>query len=81
MANNFGKFLLGLLLTIAVIFLFAWVVQVTYNASIAVMASGATAINYWQALAFLVLVAVLGSFFIGARGLPVMINYDARSFK
>ena len=76
MANSFGKFLLALIVTVIIIFVFAWVVQVTYNASIAVMARGAVTINYWQALAFLILVGVLGSVFIGARGLPVVVSYD-----
>ena len=42
---------------------------------------GLSPLTYWQALAFLILVSVLGSFFIGARGLPVMVNYDAKAFK
>ena len=50
------------------LFFFSWILQITYNASIVNMARGASPITYWQAMALLVFVMVIGSFFLGARG-------------
>jgi hypothetical protein len=75
-ANTFGMFLLGLILLVLVLFLFAWVVQVTWNNSITVISPSAGTLTYWQSLAFLILVTVLGTFF--ARGVPLMFNYQLK---
>ena len=67
----FGAFLGALVVTVITLFLFSWVVQITYNNSIVVMSQQARPISYWQSMAFVVLVAVLGTVFIGARGFSV----------
>lgn len=61
--------MVGFLLLFAIsLFFFSWVVQITYNASIVNMSKAAAPVTYWQAMAFLVFVMVIGAFFMGARG-------------
>ena len=65
---NIGYLLITLILFAIALFFFAWIVQITWNGSVVHMARGASTLTYWQAMAFLVLVTVVGSFFLGARG-------------
>lgn len=78
MISPVAYFFVALLLAIVALFFFSWVIQVTYNASIVQMAKNAVPLTYWHAMAFLVFVSVLGSFFIGLRGIA-SVSYNLNS--
>lgn len=65
--NPAAAFFAGLLVFTAMLFLVAFLVQITYNASVVVMAPNAVVMNYWQAMAFIVLVFLLGALFSNTR--------------
>ena len=53
-----GQFFILILLAVALLFVFAWIVQVTFNNSIAVMGRTVQVITYWQAFAFLMFLLI-----------------------
>lgn len=68
MKSQVGAAFAFLILFAVSLFFFSWILQITYNASIVNMARGASPITYWQAMALLVFIMVVGAFFLGARG-------------
>lgn len=78
MLSPVAYFFVALLMAVVALFFFSWVLQVTYNASIVQMAKNAVPLTYWHAMALLVFISVVGSFFIGVRGFASL-SYNLNS--